>query len=80
MPTGLNNLTQLKFLEILTLPLAFLGTFDFKKIAFVDYVNIQDAFYINDFNWNVTSSNHESKEFQLIKERIENADFNQRTN
>lgn len=54
-----------------TLPPAFLGAFDFKKIAFVDYVNIQDIFYLNDFNWNVTPSNHETKEFQLIKEQIE---------
>lgn len=54
-----------------TLPPAFLGAFDFKKIAFIDYVNIQDIFYLNDFNWNVTPSNHETKEFQLIKERIE---------
>jgi hypothetical protein len=54
-----------------TLPPAFLGAFDFKKIAFLDYVNIQDIFYINDFNWNVTPSNHETKEFQLIKGRIE---------
>ncbi|HTO15765.1 MAG TPA: hypothetical protein VLZ83_08335 [Edaphocola sp.] len=54
-----------------TLPPAFLGAFDFKKIAFVDYVNIQDIFYLNDFNWNVAPSNHETKEFQLIKERIE---------
>ncbi len=54
-----------------TLPPAFLGAFDFQKIAFVDYVNIQDIFYLNDFNWNVTPSNHETKEFQLIKERIE---------
>jgi len=54
-----------------TLPPAFLGAFDFKKIAFVDYINIQDIFYLNDFNWNVTPSNHETKEFQLIKERIE---------
>ncbi len=53
-----------------TLPPAFLGAFDFKKIAFVDYVNIQDIFYLNDFNWNVTPSNHETKEFQLIKNRI----------
>lgn len=53
-----------------TLPPAFLGAFDFKKIAFVDYVNIQDIFYLNDFNWNVTPSNHETKEFQLIKDRI----------
>lgn len=55
-----------------TLPPAFLGAFDFKKIAFVPYINVQDIFYLNDFNWNVTPSNHETKEFKLIKERIEN--------
>ncbi|HNE86146.1 MAG TPA: hypothetical protein PKY92_03155 [Chitinophagales bacterium] len=54
-----------------TLPPAFLGAFDFKKFAFVPYINIQDIFYLNDFNWNVTPSNHETKEFQLIKERVE---------
>ena len=54
-----------------TLPPAFLGAFDYKKIAFVDYINIQDIFYLNDFNWNVPPSNHATKEFQLIKERIE---------
>ena len=54
-----------------TIPPAFLGAFDFKKIAFVDYINIQDIFYLNDFNWNVTPSNHDTKEFKLIKQRIE---------
>ena len=54
-----------------TLPPAFLGAFDFKKIAFVPYINIQDIFYKNDFNWNVAPSNHDTKEFLLIKERIE---------
>ena len=54
-----------------TMPPAFLGAFDFKKIAFVPYINIEDIFYLNDFNWNVTPSNHETKEFKLIKERIE---------
>jgi len=54
-----------------TLPPAFLGAFNFKKIAFIDYINIQDIFFLNDFNWNVTPSNHETKEFKLIKERIE---------
>jgi hypothetical protein len=54
-----------------TLLPAFLGAFDFKKIAFVPYINVQDIFYLNDFNWNVTPSNHETKEFKLIKERIE---------
>ena len=54
-----------------TMPPAFLGAFDFKKIAFVPYINVQDIFYLNDFNWNVTPSNHETKEFQLIKQRVE---------
>lgn len=54
-----------------TLPPAFLGAFDFKKIAFVPYISVQDIFYINDFNWNVAPSNHETKEFKLIKNRID---------
>lgn len=54
-----------------TLPPAFLGAFDFKKIAFIPYISVQDIFYLNDFNWNVTPSNHETKEFKLISERIE---------
>lgn len=54
-----------------TLPPAFLGAFDFKKIAFVSYISVQDIFYLNDFNWNVTPSNHDTKEFKLIKTRIE---------
>ena len=54
-----------------TLPPAFLGAFDFKKIAFLPYISIQDIFYLNDFNWNVTPSNHETKEFKLIAARVE---------
>lgn len=54
-----------------TLPPAFLGAFDFKKIAFIPYINVQDIFYLNDFNWNVAPSNHSTKEFALIRERIE---------
>ena len=53
-----------------TMPPAFLGAFDFKKIAFVPYISVQDMLYINDFNWNVTPSNHETKEFQLIIQRV----------
>ena len=52
------------------LPPAFLGAFDAKKIAFVPYNAIVDVFSLNDFNWNVTPSNHETKEFGIIKERI----------
>lgn len=54
-----------------TVPPAFIGVFDFKKIAFLDYVNIEDLFLVNDFNWNVTPSDHSSKEFRMIKDRIE---------
>ena len=53
------------------LPPTFLGCFDNKKIAFVPYNDISDIFYINDFNWNVTPSNHNTKEFKLIKEKVE---------
>ena len=53
------------------LPPAFLGAFDAKKIAFVPYNTIIDIFGMNDFNWNVMPSNHETREFLLIKERIE---------
>lgn len=54
-----------------TLPPTFLGAFDFNKMAFVSYISIQDIFYQTDFNWNVTPSNHHTKEFKLIKERVE---------
>ncbi len=48
------------------LPPAMLGAFDGEKIAFIPYNSIHEVFYINDFNWNVTPSNHDSKEFKLI--------------
>lgn len=54
-----------------TLPPAFLGAFDGKKIAFVPYNSVMDIFSLNDFNWNVTSSNQTTKEFVIIKEKIE---------
>ncbi len=54
-----------------TLPPPFLGAFDYRKMAFIDYVNVQDIFYLNDFNWNVAPSNHNTKEFKLIKDRVE---------
>lgn len=48
------------------LPPAFLGAFDAEKIAFLPYTNIIDVFYQNDFNWNVTPSDHETKEFKQL--------------
>lgn len=53
------------------LPPAFLGAYDFKKMIFVPYNEIVDIFFMNDFNWNVPPSNHETKEFHIIKDRIE---------
>lgn len=48
------------------LPPAFLGAFDAEKIAFVPYHEVMDVFTQNDFNWNVTPSDHQSKEFQQL--------------
>jgi hypothetical protein len=52
------------------LPPAMLGAFDAEKIAFIPYSEIHEVFYINDFNWNVTPSNHDTKEFRLIHEKV----------
>lgn len=55
------------------LPPAFLGAFDAGKIAFLPYANIIEVFYQNDFNWNVTPSDHETKEFKLLYEQVKNS-------
>ncbi len=52
------------------LPPAFLGAFDAEKIAFIQYNSVLDIFYQNDFNWNVTPSNHETKEFKQIFDAV----------
>ena len=54
------------------LPPSFLGAFDGEKIAFLPYNDIHDIFYQNDFNWNVAPSNHETKEFRLLHEKVKN--------
>jgi len=54
-----------------TLPPVFLWAFDFKKIAFVEYTKIQDIFYENDFDWTITPSNHDTKEFKKVYKKIE---------
>lgn len=53
------------------LPPAFLGAFDAEKIAFIPYHTIVDIFYLNDFNWNVTPSDHTTKEFKMVYEKVE---------
>jgi hypothetical protein len=52
------------------LPPAYLGAFDAEKIAFIPYNDIYDIFYINDFNWKVTPSNHETNEFNFVLEKV----------
>ena len=48
------------------LPPHFLGAFDEEKIAFIEFHHIVSVFYQNDFNWNVTPSNHDTKEFHQL--------------
>lgn len=48
------------------LPPLFLGALDAEKIAFIPYHAVMDIFNQNDFNWNVTPSNHDSKEFKQL--------------
>lgn len=55
------------------LPPKYIGAFDAEKFAFIEYHSIQEVFYQNDFNWNVTPSNHETKEFKQLYELCENS-------
>lgn len=48
------------------LPPRYLGAFDEEKIAFIEYHHTVSVFYQNDFNWNVTPSNHSTKEFHML--------------
>ena len=56
------------------LPPKFIGAFDAEKIAFIPYHEVMDVFEKNDFNWNVTPSDHDTKEFKeldaLIGEKL----------
>ena len=48
------------------LPPHFLGAFDAEKIAFLPYNAVLDILGKNDFDWTVTPSDHESKEFKEL--------------
>ena len=52
------------------LPPAFLGAFDAAKIAFLPYSSILDVLRQNDFNWNVTPSDHQTKEFLQLMDLL----------
>lgn len=52
------------------LPPSFLGAFDAEKIAFLPYHSIMAVFSQNDFNWKVTPSDHDSKEFRQLYDQV----------
>ena len=53
-------------------PPPFLGCFDREKIAFLPYHSVQEIFYQSDFNWKVTPSNRNTREFTLVYELVKN--------
>ena len=53
------------------LPPPFLGCFDCEKIAFVPYSEVQEIFYLNDFNWKVAPSDKKTREFKQVAAKIE---------
>ncbi|ECL5231436.1 hypothetical protein FTH70_01285 [Campylobacter upsaliensis] len=61
------------------LPPLFLGAFDCEKIAFIPYHELDSIFTQNDFNWLVTPSKHDTKEFKtlyaLAKELLESKKY-----
>ena len=52
------------------LPPPMLGSLDGEKIAFVPYSEISEIFYQNDFNWNVTPSDYNTKEFKQTHTKV----------
>ena len=52
-------------------PPIYLGAFDATRIYFVPFHKLHDIFWMNDFNWSVTPSDHSSKEFSLVAERVQ---------
>lgn len=52
------------------LPPKFIGAFDADRIAFIPYSEVQEIFYQNDFNWNITPSDHSTKEFRESLELV----------
>ena len=52
------------------MPPLYIGAFDAQKIAFVPYAKISDIFIQNDFNWKVAPSDHKTKEFKMVFDRV----------
>jgi len=53
------------------LPPPFLGCFDIQNIVFIPYSEIQEIFYINDFNWNIAPSDRTTAEFAQVRKMID---------
>ena len=80
---GKNNLTEAFIQLILTIGKhqtyarhvtpAWLAAFDATCISFIPYKAVMNVFSANDFNWNVTPSDHKSDSFKQLKAMIENA-------
>ena len=54
------------------LPPPLLAVFDYEKIAFIPYSEIQHFFYINDFDWKLTPSNKTTKGFKEVSKVVHN--------
>ena len=54
------------------LPPNYLGVFNSQLIAFIPYWEVQDIFLQNDFNWNVTPSDHNTTEFEQVYNHVKN--------
>ena len=52
------------------LPPKFLAAFNAARIAFIPYSEVVETFYQNDFNWNVAPSDHETREFGVLYQRV----------
>lgn len=48
------------------IPPKFLGAFDSEKIAFIEYHKVMHIFSKTDFNWNITPSDYNTKEFKEL--------------
>lgn len=48
----------------------YLGAIDAEKIGFVHYDELSEVFELNDFNWQVMPSDHQSREFKQLYELV----------
>ena len=52
------------------LPPKYIAAFNAARIAFIPYSEVVEIFYQNDFNWNVAPSDHETREFGDLYQRV----------